>query len=159
METILTKFEVKEISWPDKTFITRRAQLPLDKLPSFFSETYGAIYQALGKAGILTNEPPCAIYYSIDQVKMVTDVAAAVPVKDLVNDLTGFEKVLIPKSKALLVTYFGSYENMATAYEVIDKYVADHKLEKGWMLEEYFSDPAVEKDPAKWKTNIYCVLK
>lgn len=158
METT-TKYEVKEILWPGKTFITKRAEISFDKLPGFFTESYGAIYEALKKTGVETDEPPCAIYYSVDEAKKETDLAAAVPVHKPVNEIEGFQKLTIPKSKALLVTYYGSYENMGYVYATLEKYVASHKLQKEWMLEEYFSDPAVEKDPAKWKTNIYFIVK
>lgn len=158
METI-TKYEVKEIAWPEKTFITKRAKISLDKLPAFFTETYGAIYGAIKKTEAKTNEPPCAIYYSVDEVKNETDLAAAIPVTGLKKEIEGFEKITIPESKALTLTYYGSYENMKPAYAELEKYVSEHKLKKEWMIEEYSTDPSMEKDPAKWKTNIYFVVK
>ena len=158
METI-TKYEVKEITWTEKTFITKRAKISLDKLSAFFDENYGAIYKAINKSGAKTNEPPCAIYYSVDEVKNEMDLAAAIPVTGLEKEIEGFEKITIPKSKALIITYYGSYENMKAAYSELDKYVSDHKLKKEWMIEEYLTDPSTEKDPAKWKTNIYFVVK
>lgn len=158
METI-TKYEVKEITWPEKTFVTKRAKLSFDKLPDFFTENYRAIDKAVTEMGVQTNEPPCAIYYSVDEVKKETDLAAAIPVKNLTTEIKGFEKVVIPKSKALTVTHYGSYETMEPAYAALEKYLAEHKLKKEWMIEEYFTDPMVEKDPAKWKTNIYFVVK
>lgn len=39
MET-KTKYEVKEITWPEKTFVTKRAKISFDKLPAFFTKTY-----------------------------------------------------------------------------------------------------------------------
>jgi len=158
METI-TKLEVKEITWPGKTFISKRTKMSFDKLSTFFGETYGAIYSALGKQGIQSQEPPFSIYYSVDEAKKETDLAAAVAVPESAKDIEGFEKVNIPRSKALLVTYYGPYDNMRPAYEKLDEYVAKHNLKREWMLEQYFSDPQVEKDPAKWKTDIYFIVK
>ena len=154
------KFEVKEIVWPRKNFVTKRAIVSFDKLSTFFAETYGAIYKAIKTAEKVGNEPPCAIYYSVDEMKKETDVAAAVPVRNNGNnEVAGFEEVTIPESKALQLTYYGSYENMRPAYEALDRYAADHKLQTQLMLEEYFSDPIVERDPSKWKTNIYFFVK
>lgn len=158
METI-TKYEVKEITFPERTFVTKRAKLSFDKLPDFFTENYRAIEKAVTEMGVQTNEPPCAIYYSVDEAKKETDLAAAIPVKNLTKEIKGFEKVVIPKSKALIVTHYGSYETMEPAYTALEKYLVEHKLKKEWMIEEYFTDPMVEKDPAKWKTNIYFVVK
>lgn len=158
METT-TKYEVREIAWREKTFITKRAKISFDKLSTFFTETYGAIYDAIKRNGIVTTEEPYAIYYSVDDAKNETDLAAAVAVPGTVKKIEGFQNVTIPDSKALTITYYGSYENMGPVYAALDKYVAEHGLKKEWMLEEYFSDPAVEKDPARWKTNIYFIVK
>lgn len=76
METI-TKYAVKEVLWPGKTFVTKRTKTGFDKLGTFFSESYGALYEAIKKLGIKTNEPPCAIYYSVDEAKSETDLAAS----------------------------------------------------------------------------------
>ena len=158
METSV-KFDIKEIAWPGKTFVTRRARVGFDNLTAFFSKSYGAIYTAIQKQGWMTADPPCAIYYSVDEAKYETDLAAAVPVTDPANELEGFDMITIPPAKALLLTHYGSYETMNHAYAALEKYMADHNLQKEWMLEEYFTDPSVEKDPAKWKTNIYFLVK
>lgn len=158
METTV-KYEIEEIVWPQKKFIIKRAKVSFDKLSTFLAETYKDIYMAAETAGRGTNEPPCAIYYSVDETRKETDVAAAVPVKTGGNEIEGFDELMIPESKALLLTYYGSYENMSPAYQALDKYATDHHLHTQLMLEEYFSDPSVEKDPNKWKTNIYFLVK
>jgi effector-binding domain-containing protein len=158
MET-MAKYTVKEITWPEKVFFTKRARIAFDKLPAFFGQSYGEIYGTVQKLGIKATEPPCAIYYSIDEVKKETDLAAAVPVQGPVQDMKAFKKVIIPKSKVLATTHYGSYENMRPAYAELEKYLTTHGYKKELMIEEYLSDPAVEKDPGKWKTNIYFVVK
>lgn len=158
METT-AKNEVKEISWPGKTFITVRGTLPFDKLTAFFGEKYDAIYSAVYKLGLQAKEPPCAIYYSVDEVKKETDLAAAVPVSGVLPEMPGFEKVMVPAGKALKITHYGSYDSMAASYDLLGKYMAERGLKSKWMIEEYLSDPAVEKDPANWKTNIYFILE
>lgn len=154
META-TKKEVKEIMWQRTTFVTSRDTLPFNKLTAFFSEKYGAIYGALGRMGVKVSEPPCAIYYSVDEKNMVTDLAAAVPVPDNTPDIEGFTKAVIPASRAVTVTHYGSFDSMMETYALLDKYLAAHQLKRTWMIEQYFSDPQVEKNPANWKTDIY----
>ncbi|MBN9484529.1 MAG: hypothetical protein BGO70_00110 [Bacteroidetes bacterium 43-93] len=153
------KNQAKEIAWQGKTFMTSRSIQPFDKLTAFFAEKYGALYAAIGKAGIQANEPPCAIYYSIDEKEMVTDLAAAVPVPDTCPDIEGFTKTTIPACKALTITHYGSYDSMTETYSLLDKYLTEHNLKRTWALEQYLSDPQLEKDPANWKTNIYFGLE
>lgn len=157
METLT--HTIKETTWPAKTFITKRATLPFDKLSSFFGSSYGALYGAAGKQGLKAAEAPCAIYYSIDEEKQVTEFAAAVPVQGNVPDSAEYEKVSLPASKVITTTHTGPYETMRTTYDAMEKYLKDHKLKRELVIEEYLSDPEVEKDSSKWKTNIYFVVK
>lgn len=158
METI-AKNEVKELSWPERTFIAKRDTIAFDKLRDFFGETYGAIYAEIQKLGSETSDPPCAIYYSLDEEKKVTDLAAAVPVQRSTPEVKGFKKITIPKSRVVSTTHIGSYESMMPAYERLEKYLKEHSLKRELIIEEYFSDPEVDKDPSKWKTNIYFIVK
>lgn len=158
METI-ARYEVKELAWPERTFITKRDFVAFDKLKDFFGKNYGAIYAEIQKRGFEANDPPCAIYYSIDEENKVTDLAAAVPVKRSTPEMKGFSKTVIPKSRVVTTTHIGSYESMMPAYETLDKYLKEHSLNRELIIEEYLSDPEVEKDPDKWKTNIYFLVK
>lgn len=153
-----TIYQVQEVQWTERTFMTKRATLGFDRLTPFFTQAYGEIYTAIQQAGIKPLGEPFAIYYNIDEVKMETDLAAAVPVSGTAMVPAGFHPVTIPASRALRITYYGSYENMAPAYAALEKHIAEHGYKKQWMLEQYFSDPKVEKDPAKWRTDIYFIV-
>ena len=159
METKV-KYDVKKISWPEKIFITKRETVAFDDLSDFFTRHYGAIYGNLQKAGIQPTDAPCAIYYKIDEEKKETDLAAAVPVQGKVPDIKGFDKLTIPASTVVTTTYYGPYdEGMRPAYAAMEEYLKAHNLTRELMMEEYLSDPMVEKDSSKWKTNIYFIVK
>lgn len=157
MEPVIQN-EVKEITWPEKTFLRIRSTLPFDKLSEFFGKSYGALYSALGRAGIPAGNPPCAIYYTVDETKKQTDLAAAVPFNGRMPDVTGFEKVSLPASKVLTITHYGSYDSMRKTYDQMEQYMKQHGQKAKLVIEEYLSDPEKEKDPARWMTNIYFVL-
>ena len=91
--------------------------------------------------------------------KNETNLAAAVPVEGNIPENDEFENIVIPSSKVVTTTHYGSYENMHPAYRALENYLADHGLERLLIIEEYFSDPKKEVDPAKWRTNIYFVIK
>ena len=152
------KYEVREITWPEKLFITKRAIVAFDDLPAFFADNYRSIYDAIQKEGIDAVGPPCAIYYVVNERKKETDVAAAVPVHESIPEFTEFEKVVIPSGKVLTTTYYGPYENMKAPYSKLEKYLKEHAQKKEFTIEEYHSDPSAQEDPAQWKTVIYFVL-
>lgn len=154
-----TSYNIQESIWQPKTYIIQRATISFDKLPDFFGKAYGAIYGLIQKLGIKTNEPPCAFYFRIDESMKETDLAAAIPIIEPSPQIGSFEKFMLPQSKVITTTHYGSYESMTPAYNAMEKYLKDHNLEKELIIEEYFADPEKEKDSTKWKTNIHFILK
>ena len=152
------QYQVKEVPWPRTAFLAKRAQLSIATLPDFFRKAYAEIYSAIAGAGAPCNEPPFAIYYSVDEQKHKTDVAAAAVIHDTIQTPPGLSTVVIPAGKALLLTHFGSYQQMKEAYEALSKYAADHGMKAKWVLERYVSDPGEQGDPARLETDIYFVL-
>ncbi|MDP4261581.1 MAG: GyrI-like domain-containing protein [Bacteroidota bacterium] len=159
METITVKYRAREMAWPEKQFLTKRARISFDKLTDFFSKNYSVLYKMIRENSLQANEAPCTIYYSVDEAKKEADLAAAIPVYGELKKTEGFEKVVIPASKALYINYYGSCDDMKPAYDELEKYAREHGLKKKWMIEQYFFDPAVEKDSSKWRTDIYFVVE
>ena len=58
---------------------------------------------------------PSALYYTWDEEKGETDVAAAIPVKDFVED-ADVEKTDVPGGLCLLIDYFGPYDESGEAH-------------------------------------------
>lgn len=156
METVTQN--IKMIEWPSRTFITKRAKLNIGALPSFFQQAYGEIYGAVQKNGMQVTEPPCAFYYSIDEGANTTDMAAAVPVKNGVTGLQDLEQVVLPACKVVTTTHIGPYNTMPSTYAAVQQYMNEKGLKHGLIVEEYLSDPMVEKDASKWRTNIHFVV-
>lgn len=142
-----------------KAFYSKRALVKFDNLSIFFGESYRHLYCITQKLRLTTVEQPCAFYYSINEVKKEIDVAAAVPIKENLPETTNVDKVVITPSEVLMTTHYGSYDDMTAPYAEMDKYLKEHHFEKELTIEEYFTDPSIEKDSNKWKTNIYFLLK
>jgi effector-binding domain-containing protein len=158
METT-TAYIVKEVTWPDRAYIIKKAVLAFDQLPAFFKEQYGLLYGALGQRGIRMPEAASAFYFSIDEEKKETELAAAVQLPDTTTEVEGMEKFLLPGGKRIGTTHFGKYEDVMPAYQQLEDYMKEKGLTRELYIEEYFSDPEVEKDPAKWRTDIYFAVK
>lgn len=154
-----TIYTVKEIIRPHQTLVIKRDKLKFRKLSSFLMKTFVSLYTALYKKGIQSKESPFAIYYTIDFEKKETDVAVAVPVEDDIEVPGEFEKIFFPASRAIITTYLGPYKDTEIAYATLDKYLQKEGLQKELVIEEYITDPRLEKDRNKWQTNIYYILK
>ena len=152
-------YEIKEVQWEEKTFIgTKRTKMDGNKLAAFFGENFPQMWADLEKEKIKSTMSPCGLFYSWDEKTMVTDCAAAMCVPGG-KEIKGWEKCTVPASKVLSVPYYGAPEKSIDAHYAIDAYMKEKKLDYTFVIEEYVTDPTLEKDTAKWLTNIYYILK
>jgi effector-binding domain-containing protein len=114
---------------------------------------YELIGAAMQKQNLKMAGPVMAIYYT-PPPNFEFDAAAHVdkPGKDDGKVKAGE----IKGGNAVVAHYYGAYEKIPNAWTAIKQYIADNKKVKtGAPWEEYVTDPMMEKDTAKWLTNIY----
>lgn len=64
--------------------------------------------------------------------------------------------VVLESSKMLVFNFYGPYQNLFGAYDLIKRYCNKSDLiQSGPMREFYITDPAKEKNPEKWLTRIF----
>ncbi|MDP1800529.1 MAG: hypothetical protein Q8L81_04205, partial [Bacteroidota bacterium] len=152
-------YEIKEVQWDEKTFIsTKRAKRDGSKLGDFFGENWPKMLTQLEKEKIQPTMSPCGIFYSWDEKTMETDCMAAMCIPNK-TEVKGWETCTVPASKVLSVPYYGAPEKSIEAHYAMDEYIKAHKLDYNFVIEEYVTDPTLEKDTARWLTNIYYILK
>ncbi len=154
-------YQVQEIEVPYPYMVGIRATVPMDKVPTFYAENLGKVMAALTAKGIQPAGMPCGAYFSWDEEKQESDMVAAFPVGEKVDLGAGFTLIEMPKGRALLVDYYGPYEEVGPAHMALDAYIQEKGLTQGYpVIEEYVTDPGNEPDPQKWLTKvIYPVSK
>ncbi len=114
---------------------------------------YGIIGAAMQKQGLKMAGPVMAIYYTPPPN---FDFEAAAHVDKPGKDDGKVKAGEIKGGNAVVAHYYGAYEKIGPAWDAIKKYIADNNKKKtGTPWEEYVTDPMMEKDTAKWLTNIY----
>lgn len=158
VETAAVHYDVQELAWETKTYYGRRTKLEFARMTDYIGKTYGEIGAAMKKAKAEAIGAPKAIYFSFDETSMMADFA---PVMEVAKDtkLDGLEKFETPAGKVLLIDYYGPYDKSAQAHYAMDAYMKEKGLTQSVVVEEYVTDPMTEKDPAKWLTKIYYVVK
>jgi len=98
--------------------------------------------------------PVMAIYNSFSPEKI--DLECAVPISKEVKGDGTVNVIKMPAGNAVMVHYYGPYMGTEAAHKAIDTYVKENnKKVTGAPWEVYITDPGVEKDTAKWLTDIY----
>lgn len=118
----------------------------------------GMSYQMIGvvmkKQKLNMAGAPFAFYYT--ESKTSWDMDAAVPT-DKPGKADGKVKPgMIKAGNAAVAHYFGDYMKVSSAYEALHKWIAkNNKKINGAPWEIYMTDPGIEKDTAKWQTDVY----
>jgi effector-binding domain-containing protein len=130
----------------------RRATLPSDRVPQWLADTYSAVVQYLARAGVAATGPPFARYVMRD---LDLAVEAGLPVAREIRGDGDIEPSTLPGGTVALTTHHGRYEALEDAYKALAAWIEEHggtPADAHW--EVYFSDPAREPDPARWRTDV-----
>lgn len=87
-------------------------------------------------------------------------MAAVMPVSlsEFLNDT--YKIISVPSSKEFVIDYYGDYQKTQNAYKALDSMLSIKGITHPEMvIEEYISDPMLEKDTAKWLTKIHFLVK
>jgi len=153
-------YDVLPLNFPSTTYALRRRQLSWTEIPSFYAQQLPQIYEKAISAKA-TPGSPSGLFYVWDETNQQADMAAAVSVAagTTFSDST-IQVMNLPGSKAVYVNYYGAYDKTAEAYASIDKYLATNGLkQKAPVIEQYITDPKIEKDTAKWLTKIIFLVE
>lgn len=152
-------YEVKELEWPETNYIgSKKETVEFQNVPAYLEKHLPAIMGEMEKNKIQPEAAPCGIYWTYDEANGKTDMAAAIKAPKGAK-VKGFENFVFPASKVLQVAYYGNYEKTMPAHEAIGKYMKEKGYTQSASIEEYVTDPMVEKDTTKWLTNIYYIIK
>ncbi|MBK9257388.1 MAG: hypothetical protein IPM42_18110 [Saprospiraceae bacterium] len=148
-------YKIKEEIIDDRYFVMHRSEVAIENIQQYYTQNISALYQKILDGAITTSGMPCALYFKWDMSKNMTDMAAALPLKQEAN-LPGTASLIIPAGANLIIDYYGDSAKSAGAHDAMADFMADRKLLNDVpVIEEYMTDPTKEADPAKWLTRIY----
>ena len=154
-------YVIEVVDMPQKVYIAKKDSVSWTDISTFFQAHLPAIYEGAGKSKVQPAGPATGIFYNWDEANQSTIMAAAVPVTgDEKTKMQGYETIVMPAGRALKLVYYGPYEGSEKAHMAMDKYIKDNAMEQtGPVIEEYITDPTMEKDTSKWQTIIYYPVK
>lgn len=152
---MLNGYSIKESQFEAKNYLSIRTTTNTNKVGSFFETHLPKIAEI---AGAKIAGPPSGLYYKWDEKAHSTDMAAAFPISISTLENSTYKVVSIPASKEFIVDYYGAFEKTQMAYQALDSVVKMKNMTKTLIVEEYITDPMVEKDTAKWLTKIHFLV-
>jgi effector-binding domain-containing protein len=117
-------------------------------------KSYGDLFAVLKKAKVEMNGHPFCLFpkYTPESMDMVCALPVAagskLPAKYSVAQTSG--------GKAVKATHTGDYRKLEATHNELNKYISYKKLQiSGSPWEVYVTNPMMEKDTAKWITEVY----
>ena len=129
------------------------ARLPVDAIGPWLAEAFRDIAAYLSKYGVGPVGMPYARYHRLDDGRF--EIEAGFPASTPVPGEGQVEPSELPGGTVAVAIHVGPYDAMGPTYEALASWVRDSGAEPmGDAWEVYFSDPAVEPDPSRWRTEI-----
>ena len=152
----MADYKIQVVDMPERNFLGIRDKIPMDQLKSFYEKSFGELMPVLTNSGAKMKGMPCGVYYTWDEEKKETELAASIPVDRPVKASENVSYFDVKGGKALMIDYRGPYEEAEKAHMAMDKYMKSNNMKfRGPVVEEYITDPGEEPDQSKWQTNIY----
>ncbi len=105
--------------------------------------------------GIKAAGYPFTIWYATNEF------SCGIPIKDsTIKETDIFKKAKLPSGKAMVISYYGAYTNIAEVYRAAETYLIEKQLTPSApSIELYVTDPMLEKDTSKWLTELIFPVK
>lgn len=102
--------------------------------------------------------PPFSRYHARKDGKV--DLEAGIPVKKKIEGKGRIQAGELPGGETAIGWHFGQYHDLAKTYGQLEAWMKSQSLEsRGGMWEVYWTDPGIEPDPSKWKTQLLWPVK
>lgn len=122
------------------------------------AKMYGELETMLKKAKVEITGYPFALYPAFTEESM--DMVCAIPVAADAKLPAKYKVETLESGSAIKGIYKGNYNNLMALHMELDQYLQYKKLTmNGAPIEVYVTDPMLEKDTAKWITEIYYPIK
>lgn len=148
-------YEIEDRVLVEQPTLVMRGKVAVVEMPQFLGKAYGAVETRLAEVGGTYAGPPFARYRALDEKFEEFEVEAGFPVIAPVDGDEHVASSTLPGGKAAVTWHVGPYEKLGPAYEAVMKWITERNgVPIGDAWEVYHSDPGVEPNPERWRTEV-----
>lgn len=156
-EEMAFKYEIQEIDFPETNFYGIRKTIAFSELDSvFYGENYGKLGGFSALNGIEMTGMPVSICFEWNEETEKGILMPAFPVAD--NSIEGTDEIEAytqPSCKALVIDYYGPYEESDAAHEQLQMYCEKNGFSASVVMEEFVTDPTNVESMDEVLTRVY----
>jgi effector-binding domain-containing protein len=133
--------------------VSIRTKCHVAELGAMLSEILPEVWRYIRKSGVAPSGPPFTRYHGFDDDRV--DIEGGLPVP---MPLAGEGRIVagtLPGGPVATTIHFGPYDKLPDAHDALHVWIHEqHKNSAGPQWELYWTDPGLEPDPSKWKTEL-----
>ena len=133
-----------------------RARASAATIGAMLGELFSEVGGYMERSGATMAGPPFVRYLTMGDE---WDFEAGAPIAAAVDGEGRIAPALLPSGLAAVVSYTGPYEGVGQAHEAIGRWLAEQgRRPAGPPWDSYVTDPQLEPDSSKWRTDVYYPL-
>lgn len=102
--------------------------------------------------------PPFTRYYKVTEKEL--EIEAGIPLRSPIASEDKFVASELPGGKTAVTWHIGGYHELQKSHKRLEEWIKSQGLEpRAAPWEIYWTDPGLEPDPAKWRTQIFWPVK
>jgi len=145
-------FKIVELA--EQPGLAIRETVSNSEIPAKMKEFFGELWRFIKAGNVEIAGPPFALYHSWNERDTVVEVGF--PVGPGAVGEGRIQAMALPGGKVVAGMHAGPYEKLVDSYHAMMAWMKANGHEPaGRMWETYLTDPEMEKDPAKWLTQMF----
>lgn len=144
--------EIRELN-PQPTLVVRR-RVKVTAIGPFIQEAFGAVYSLVARRGASPVGMPFTRYLAMSEDSFDLEAGTAIAATmDGEGPVVAGE---LPGGTCAVCWHIGPFETVGETYNALTNWLADHgQTSAGPPWECYWTSPAEEPDPSKWRTEVF----
>ena len=143
----------------ERHIVSIRTKVALEDIGSMLAVALPEVMRYLTEAGVQPAGAPLTRYHAVDPSGEM-DIEAGIPVSRALAGKDRVKASKLPACKVATTWHIGQYHELGKSHARLEQWIADHGFETaGPQWEVYMTDPGLEPNPAKWRTQIFWPLK
>jgi effector-binding domain-containing protein len=143
---------------PERHVATIRAKVKLSQIGGTLAVVIPEVMGHLAQCGVMPQGPPFTRYHSFDGDQI--DLEAGFPVPEPIEETDRIKARVLPTGKVARTWHIGHYNKLGETYQRIEDWLAENGIEsRDVRWEVYWTDPGRERDPSKWRTQVFWAIK
>lgn len=135
-----------------------RVQCHVAELGAILAEILPEVWRYIRRNGVTPSGPPFTRYHGFENDRV--DIEGGMPVP---RPLPAEGRVMpgkLPGGEVATTVHMGPYDRLPDAHDALNAWLNEHRRDSaGAQWEVYWTDPGLEPDPHKWKTELMWPIK